>query len=312
MGVTSFRRGCGGRSAALLAVALAVLAATPVAAGAGSRSGTAGKGTLERHSVYSSAVGRRQTVFVYLPPGYRAAAPRRYPVLYLLHGYPGGPGSFVGGVPAGDVQDRLLAQRRMQPLILVMPLGAPDLRTETSWVDGPLGKWETFVARDLVRWVDACFDTNATAAGRGVAGLSDGGFGALNMLIHHPALFRLAETWSGYMHADARSRAIYGGNRRLLAYNSPALQVRRVAARLRRSRAFIWGYIGRRDSAYRQNLAFAATLKALGIDHSISVVPGSHLPHVYRANLPAALQAASSLLSAGPAGGPARPSRRCT
>src|SRR5215471_16389222 len=52
------------------------------------------KGTAERIYVSSPALGgRRQPVDVYLPPGYDASSGRRYPVFYLLHGFPGRPGA---------------------------------------------------------------------------------------------------------------------------------------------------------------------------------------------------------------------------
>src|SRR5437879_6062439 len=59
------------------------------------------KGTTERLYVQSAALGgRRQAVDVYLPPGY-ASSGRRYPVFYLLHGFPGRPGAFLATVRLG-------------------------------------------------------------------------------------------------------------------------------------------------------------------------------------------------------------------
>src|SRR5262249_53440892 len=63
-------------------------------------------GTVQHVTVASPALGgRRQQVFVYLPPRYDATAPRRYPVLYLLHGFPGRPAAFLLTVRAGVVED---------------------------------------------------------------------------------------------------------------------------------------------------------------------------------------------------------------
>ena len=47
-------------------------------------------------------------------------------------------------------------------------------------------RWETFVARDVVRAIDARYRTIRSGAGARVAGLSEGGYGALNIGIHHP------------------------------------------------------------------------------------------------------------------------------
>jgi Putative esterase len=65
--------------------------------------------------------GYRDTVVVVLPPGYASQPGRRYPVLYLLHGFPGLPSNFltVGDIAADEAT--LVGEHRMQPLILVMP-----------------------------------------------------------------------------------------------------------------------------------------------------------------------------------------------
>lgn len=267
------------------------------------------QGRLERHLVFSPAVGRSQPVYVYLPPGYDPEARHGYPVLYLLHGFPGGPGSFVGGAPAGATEDQLLARGLMRPTILVMPMGAPDPLTETSWVNG-IGAdagWETFLARDVVGWVDSHFDANPTAAARGIAGLSDGGFGALNIALHHPREFALVESWSGYEYADASEQAVYGSDRRMLADNSPALELARVAPVLRRAGVYVWLTVGWQDGARFENAEFASQLARARIRHSFLLLPGSHLASVYRAELPAALEIASDHLSGSTPSPPAAP-----
>src|SRR5712692_6009978 len=82
------------------------------------------KGTTERFYVQSAALGgRRQAVDVYLPPGYASSPRRRYPVFYLLHGFPGRPGAFLQTVRLGVVEDILVARHRIRPVVLVMPCG---------------------------------------------------------------------------------------------------------------------------------------------------------------------------------------------
>ena len=82
------------------------------------------RGSVEQIDVTSPALGgRSQQVYVYLPPGYNDHPNRRYPVLYLLHGFPGRPLAFLLTVRMGVVEDELVAERKAQPLILVMPFG---------------------------------------------------------------------------------------------------------------------------------------------------------------------------------------------
>jgi hypothetical protein len=70
-------------------------------------------GTVQTIEVTSRALGgRRQQVVVYLPPGYRRSA-RRYPVMYLLHGFPGRPRAFLDTVAMGVLVDSLTATGRI-------------------------------------------------------------------------------------------------------------------------------------------------------------------------------------------------------
>ena len=73
---------------------------------------------------------------MYLPPGYRTHPHRRYPVLYLLHGVPGRPGAFLATVRAGVVEDELMAQHKLQPMILAMPFGSTGSFTDEEWANG--------------------------------------------------------------------------------------------------------------------------------------------------------------------------------
>src|SRR5207248_2359500 len=67
-------------------------------------------GTQEHIKVQSAALGgRSQDVYVYLPPGYSDNPTRRYPVVYLLHGFPGRPLAFLLTVRMGVVEDELVA-----------------------------------------------------------------------------------------------------------------------------------------------------------------------------------------------------------
>src|SRR5947208_16769942 len=152
------------------------------------------RGRAVRIDVTSAALGgRRQPVDVYLPPGYASHPRERYPVLYLLHGEPGRPGAFLMTVRLGVVEDELTALHRARPLILVMPFGSTGSFVDKEWANGvrPHEGWATFVARDLVRAIDRRFRTIAVGAARGIGGLSEGGYGAINIALRHPGEFRL-------------------------------------------------------------------------------------------------------------------------
>jgi enterochelin esterase-like enzyme len=257
------------------------------------------RGTVERTSVTSDALGgRRQRVVVFLPPGYAQQPTRRYPVFYLLHGFPGRPDAFLLTVRAGVVEDILMAKNKIQPMILVMPFGSTGTFSDKEWANG-VGRnsaWETFITRDLVRAIDSQYRTIPTGAGRALGGLSAGGYGALNIGLHHPATFGTLESWSGYELA-ANVHSVFGGNPAQLALNSPLLQVPRQAAALRRAGTYVWFYSGNTDPLRVQNAQFAAALGSARIPHRYFTVGGGHNWSLWRGNAALALRAASKHLA---------------
>jgi S-formylglutathione hydrolase FrmB len=132
-------------------------------------------------------------VTVYLPPSYATAFAKRYPVIYLLHGI--GDTEVIWTERKGayatikDVMDRGIAAGRFGEMIVVMP----DERTHwfgSFYTNSALtGNWEDFTAKDLVDAVDGKYRTLARASGRGIAGHSMGGHGAIKLGMKHPDVF---------------------------------------------------------------------------------------------------------------------------
>lgn len=140
--------------------------------------------TLE---VYSPSMKKPVKTSVILPDGYTKN--KKYPVVYLLHGYSGSYAYWPGVKGATDGADRY-------QMILVCPDGGYGSWYWDSPVD-PSFQYETFVSRELVDWVDKNYATIATAKGRGIAGLSMGGHGALYLAIKHPDVFGATGSMSG-------------------------------------------------------------------------------------------------------------------
>ena len=114
----------------------------------------------------------------------------------------------------------------------------------------------------------------ASGAGRAIGGLSEGGYGAINIALQHPREFRVVESWSGYELAD-RLPSIFGRNTALVAANSPLLRFPSEAAVLRRAHDFFWFYSGAADPLQRQNARFARLLGRLGIPHRTASCPAA-------------------------------------
>jgi len=252
-------------------------------------------GAVQRIYVRSAALGgRRQPVDVYLPPGYDAERAERYPVFYLLHGVPGRPGAFLQTVRMGVVEDVLLARHTARPMILVMPFGSTGSFTDKEWANGARANegWETFVARDLVNAVDRRYRTIRSGDGRVLGGLSEGGYGALNIGLHHPGEFRVLESWSGYERADDVA-AIFEHRPGLLRWNSPSIVLDRRAPTLRARHVYVWFYTASGDRLRAQNVRFAAQLRTLHVPHRFAVLHGGHDWSLWRGQAADALLAAS-------------------
>jgi enterochelin esterase-like enzyme len=256
-------------------------------------------GTALTLSVKSSALGgRSQEVDVYLPPGYATHPAARYPVFYLLHGFPGRPGGFLETVRMGVEEDILYAQHQMpRPPILVMPFGSTGTFTDKEWANGirPGEGWESFVAHDVVKAMDRRYRTIPTGSGRILGGLSEGGYGALNIGLHHPREFQVLESWSGYEKADDIPE-IFGGRPQLLRWNSPMEQVGPATQVLRRRHEYIWFYSGSADPARGQNRRFSDELTQAGIPHKFFLLRGGHTWAAWRREAAQALLVATAHL----------------
>ena len=167
--------------------------------------------------------------FVYLPPGYNPS--RRYPVVYLLHGLPGSPSEFLFGTRLASFADDGIAAGRLTPFIAVAPAAGPDPGYDGEWA----GPYEKEVVDGVVPWVDAHLPTIATPAGRTIAGLSAGGYGAFDIALRNPDLFGTVMSWSGYFHPllDGPFKA---ATPEVLDANDPTLLVRKDRAELLRSK----------------------------------------------------------------------------
>ncbi|HET9029000.1 MAG TPA: alpha/beta hydrolase-fold protein [Candidatus Aquilonibacter sp.] len=140
-------------------------------------------------------------VIVYTPPGYDVEGSRRYPVLYLLHGYTGNALGIVAGraweTNAVQWIDRLIHERRMPPALLVVVDGFTRLGGSQYVNSIHNGDYATYVTRDVIGHVDATFRTIAREGGRAVLGKSSGGFGSLHLVMEYPGIFAAFASHSG-------------------------------------------------------------------------------------------------------------------
>jgi S-formylglutathione hydrolase FrmB len=289
------------------------------------------RGTVAADYFRSAALGVRKDYLVYLPPSYQADPTRRYPVVYYLHGALGSEDDWVQKGGLDVVMDSLIAAG-MPEMIVVMPDGddgyyttwAPaydwrlcrhrgDLRepAERYCVRNP--RYDEYIARDLVRQIDATYRTRGDARHRGVAGLSMGGFGAMALAAEYPDIWAAAASHSGpvcrlALAADTAARTVlYAGSPDTLRAANPTLwplytavfgpdtaawwardpvgRIRRMKAQDRARIPALYADIGTEDSRLVDNRAFRIELAKLGVPLEYHEYPGEHTWAYWRAHV---------------------------
>lgn len=183
----------------LAALAAAVAMASPVAAQVQTSAPPPVAGarpvTIERITVHSPAIEGNlegespdRRVLVVLPPSYRASGRRRYPVVYALHGYSIGAEQWIGEIHVPQTIEGAFAKGAREMIVVL-----PDSKTvhNGSFYSSSVtvGDCETFVARDLVAYIDGHYRTIADRRSRGLAGHSMGGYGTARIGMKHPDTF---------------------------------------------------------------------------------------------------------------------------
>jgi len=152
-------------------------------------------GSVERITVHGAALegnlegnDPNRVVSVYLPPSYATDSQRRFPAVYFLHGF---------GMTADGMTDFLSLQAAADAAIAngvrEMIIVIPDAFTKYSgsmYSSSPtIGDWESFVAEDLVDYIDAHYRTIPDRLSRGLSGHSMGGYGTMRIGMKRPEAF---------------------------------------------------------------------------------------------------------------------------
>ncbi|MES1166358.1 MAG: alpha/beta hydrolase-fold protein [Pseudomonadota bacterium] len=145
-------------------------------------------GTIEINWQRSAVLdGAMRVVWVYTPPGYTAAAGARYPVLYLLHGINDRPAGWIDAGNLNFIADNLIAEKKMAPMILVLPVGHALPFGQPSSANTPA--FEEYLLRDVMPLVEARYRVAAGRENRAIAGFSMGAEQSLHVFFNHPDLF---------------------------------------------------------------------------------------------------------------------------
>ncbi len=156
-------------------------------------------GTVERVQVHGKSLEGNlegdspdRDVSIYLPPSYEKQKHRRYPVVYLLHGYMDNDDNWFGAkhvfINAPAAIDAALAAGSRE-MIFVMPSAHTVYFGSMYSNSVTTGDWEDYIAQDLVSYIDAHYRTIPDRMSRGLAGHSMGGYGTIRLAMKHPEVF---------------------------------------------------------------------------------------------------------------------------
>jgi len=196
----------------------------------------------------------------------------RYPVLYLLHGWSGSYRDWSKHIDLQPLADKY-------QLIIVCPDGG-----YAGWyLDSPLKKdsqYETYIAREVVIYIDDNYPTLADPVHRAICGLSMGGHGAISLICKYPQVFGAAGSMSGVMTLDDPNRRAglhevlgsFENNQILWEMNSSLYLVYKLR---NKNKALLFD-CGSGDFCLNGNRKIHHKLLDLGIAHEYYERPGGH------------------------------------
>lgn len=256
----------------------------------------AGAGEVVRDlAAPSAALGRDLGYALYRPDGARHALP----AVYLLHGRDGGPADWLDMAHAARTADRLIAEGRIPPMLIVMPAAG------NSWYAGPMA---AAIAHDLPARIEARHGARPARAARALAGNSMGGFAALGIALAHPDRFAAAAAMSGAFWAsldtdvpldDARrarvARVFQGAfgtpfDRPAFRRHSPSALARDFPDGAPKPAIYLVSGAEDRFGLAGQARDLFGVLTATGFDAAFETIPGDHDWGTWERALPMALE----------------------
>lgn len=225
-----------------------------------------------RESFHSDALSRTMRYQIVVPATATASSP--VPVVYLLHGHGGKEGDWF-------TYSRATALANQYNVAVVTPDGA------NSWyINGGSGRWHDYIADDLIREVEKRWPVRTTRAGRAIAGLSMGGYGAMNLALQRPELFVMAASMSGALdisrasnvferrRVDEEVRAAFGPPDSVTRREN---DIYRLASEADASKMpYLHIDCGIDDPWMGVNREFSQVLTSRGITHDFQELPGNH------------------------------------
>jgi enterochelin esterase-like enzyme len=160
-------------------------------------------GKVEQVLFPSPSTNTSRRAFVYTPPGYAVNAKKKYPVLYLQHGWGEDETAWSNQGRANLIMDNLIADGKIEPFIIVMTYGMTNDVRMGGMRNFKIEPFQTVLIDELIPYVDANFRTIAKQTHRAMAGLSMGGMETKTITLNKPEVFSYFGLLSGGTYAPA-------------------------------------------------------------------------------------------------------------
>lgn len=234
------------------------------------------KGRVHRHFFRSAICQDYRDFYVYTPPGYEAKSSKKYPVLYLQHGFSDDASGWTAVGRAHIILDNLIAQGKAKPMVVVMSLGYGTMEILRAAFRDPAVRKKSFdlfeqsLLKEVIPAVEKEYSVSKNQKDRALAGLSMGGAESLVVGLNNLETFGSIGAFStGGIPADF-----------------PNVWPKLDAKANDKLRLF-WMACGKQDGLFEANNKVDAFLNEKGVKHEYVVTEGAHTWMVWRRNLAA-------------------------
>lgn len=245
-------------------------------------------GDLRLVTLHSKALNSERQMYIYTPPGYTDAS-KPLPVVYLYHGFGDTVASWVTQGRAPQILDNLLAEKKIEPMIVVIPDTETDIPDAIAENFPGADRRKNFypinadaadreLTQDLIPYMKKHYRVRDNADGRAVVGLSQGGYQALVSGLSHLGTFGWVATFSGVSTTTVPNKAVDA------ALNDPA--------KINKALRGFTVTVGSKDQVTGKDIAgLKATLDEKKIAHDYHEYPDlQHEMDVWRPSLVAFLE----------------------
>ena len=160
-------------------------------------------GNVQQILFPSKSTNTSRRAFVYTPAGYDKDTKKKYPVLYLQHGWGEDETAWSNQGHANLIMDNLIAEGKIEPFIIVMTYGMTNDAKPGTIRSFSVVPFQTVLVDELIPYLDANFRTIAEKDSRAMGGLSMGGFETHAITLARPEVFSYYALLSGGTYTPA-------------------------------------------------------------------------------------------------------------